>query len=127
MLMSLGFAYSGVKSAVGTSGGGFCLMTEGLSLAGQAELPVVVMLGQRTGPSTGLPTYTAQGDLHFILNAGQGEFSRFIVAPGDAEEAYYWSSVALNMAWKYQIPAFILSIKQSAKAFIVSISVPRAT
>ena len=111
MLMSLGFAYSGVKSAVGTSGGGFCLMTEGLSLAGQAELPVVVMLGQRTGPSTGLPTYTAQGDLHFILNAGQGEFSRFIVAPGDAEEAYYWSSVALNMAWKYQIPAFILSDK----------------
>jgi 2-oxoglutarate ferredoxin oxidoreductase subunit alpha len=111
MLMSLGFAYMGVKTAVGTSGGGFCLMTEGLSLAGQAELPVVVMMGQRTGPSTGLPTYTAQGDLGFVLNAGHGEFPRFVVAPGDAEEAYYWSGVALNMAWKYQLPSFILSDK----------------
>ena len=111
MLMAQGFAYQGVKAAVGTSGGGFCLMTEGLSLAGMAEMPVVIMLGQRTGPSTGLPTYTAQADLHFALNAGQGEFPRFIVSPGDAEEAYYWSGVALNMAWKYQVPAFILSDK----------------
>jgi 2-oxoglutarate/2-oxoacid ferredoxin oxidoreductase subunit alpha len=111
MIMALGFAYMGVKTAIGTSGGGFCLMTEGLSLAGQAELPVVVMMGQRTGPSTGLPTYTAQSDLHFILNAGQGEFPRFIVSPGDAKEAYYWSGVALNMAWKYQVPAFILADK----------------
>ena len=111
ILMAQGFAYEGVKAAVGTSGGGFCLMTEGLSLAGMAEMPVVIMLGQRTGPSTGLPTYTAQADLHFALNAGQGEFPRFIVSPGDAEEAYYWSGVALNMAWKYQVPAFILSDK----------------
>lgn len=111
MLMAQGFAYEGIKAAVGTSGGGFCLMTEGLSLAGMAEMPVVIMLGQRTGPSTGLPTYTAQADLHFALNAGQGEFPRFIVSPGDAEEAYYWSGVALNMAWKYQVPAFILSDK----------------
>lgn len=111
MLMALGFAYMGVKTAVGTSGGGFCLMTEGLSLAGQAELPVVVMFGQRTGPSTGLPTYTAQGDLHFVLNAGHGEFPRFVVAPGDADEAYYWSGIALNLSWKYQLPSFILSDK----------------
>ncbi len=76
-------------------------MTEGLSLAGMAEMPVAIVMAQRTGPSTGLPTYTAQGDLHFVLNAGQGEFPRFVVAPGDAEDAYYWSSVALNMAWKY--------------------------
>lgn len=111
MLMAEGFAYAGIKAAVGTSGGGFCLMTEGLSLAGQAEMPVVIMMGQRTGPSTGLPTYTAQSDLHFILNAGQGEFPRFVVAPGDAADAYYWSGVALNMAWRYQVPAFILSDK----------------
>ncbi len=111
MLMAQGFAYAGIKSAVGTSGGGFCLMTEGLSLAGMAEMPVVIMMGQRTGPSTGLPTYTAQGDLHFVLNAGQGEFPRFVVAPGDAGEAYFWSGVALNMAWKYQVPAFVLSDK----------------
>jgi 2-oxoglutarate ferredoxin oxidoreductase subunit alpha len=111
ILMALGFAYEGVKTAVGTSGGGFCLMTEGLSLSGMAEMPVVIMLGQRTGPSTGLPTFTAQGDLHFALFAGQGEFPRFVVSPGDAEEAYYWSGVALNMAWKYQVPSFILSDK----------------
>ena len=91
MLMAQGFAYAGQKAAVGTSGGGFCLMTEGLSLAGMAEMPVVIMMGQRTGPSTGLPTYTAQSDLHFILNAGQGEFPRFVIAPGDAQDAYYWS------------------------------------
>ena len=111
MLMAQGFAYAGVKAAVGTSGGGFCLMTEGLSLAGMAEMPVVVVMAQRTGPSTGLPTYTAQSDLNFVLNAGQGEFPRFIVAPGDAEEAYYWAGVALNLAWKFQVPAFILTDK----------------
>jgi len=111
ILMAQGFAYAGIKTAVGTSGGGLCLMTEGISLAGMAEMPVVVVNAQRTGPSTGLPTYTAQGDLHFVLNAGQGEFPRFIVAPGDAEEAYYWSGMALNLAWKFQVPAFILTDK----------------
>lgn len=111
MLMALGFAYAGVRAAVGTSGGGFCLMTEGLSLAGMAEIPVAVVMAQRTGPSTGLPTYTAQGDLHFVLNAGQGEFPRFVVAPGDADEAYLWAGRALNLAWAHQVPAIILSDK----------------
>ena len=111
MLMALGFSYAGIRAAVGTSGGGFCLMTEGLSLAGMAELLVVVIMAQRAGPSTGLPTYTAQGDLHFVLHAGQGEFPRLVVAPGDADEAYIWSGLALNLAWKYQIPSIILSDK----------------
>lgn len=111
MMMALGYSYMGVKSALGTSGGGFSLMVEGLGLSGQAELPVVVVLGQRAGPSTGMPTYTAQTDLNFVLHAGHGEFPRLIVAPGDAEEACYWSAVALNKAWKYQMPAFILADK----------------
>jgi len=111
ILMALGFAYTGKRSAVGTSGGGFCLMTESLSLAGMAEIPLTLLVSQRTGPSTGLPTYTGQSDLHFVLNAGQGEYPRLIVAPGDAREALYWSEVAMNMAWKFQIPAFILSDK----------------
>ncbi len=111
ILMALGFAYAGEKTAVGTSGGGFCLMTEGLSLSGMSEVPVVIVLGQRPGPSTGLPTYSGQTDLHFALNAGQGEFTRLVVAPGDLEEAYYWSAQALNLAWKYQIPAIILTDK----------------
>ena len=86
-------------------------MTEGLSLAGMAEVPLTLVVSQRTGPSTGLPTYTAQSDLHFVLNAGQGEYPRMIVAPGDAAEALYWSGIAMNLAWKFQIPAFILSDK----------------
>ena len=89
ILMAEGFAYAGAKAAVGTSGGGFCLMTEGLSLAGMAEMPLAIVMAQRVGPSTGLPTYTAQGDLHFVINAGQGEFPRFVVAPGDADDAYF--------------------------------------
>jgi 2-oxoglutarate/2-oxoacid ferredoxin oxidoreductase subunit alpha len=111
MLMATGFSYAGEKAAVGTSGGGFCLMTEGLSFSAMAELPVVILLGQRPGPSTGLPTYTGQTELNFALSAGQGEFTRFIAAPGDAEEAYYWSAVSMNLAWKYQIPSIILCDK----------------
>jgi 2-oxoglutarate ferredoxin oxidoreductase subunit alpha len=109
ILMALGCSYAGTRAAVGTSGGGFCLMTEALSLAGIAELPVLIILGQRTGPSTGLATYSAQSDLHFALHAGQGEFPRLIIAPGDAGEARHWSGMALDLAWKYQIPAIILS------------------
>ncbi len=111
IIMALGFAYAGKKAAVGTSGGGFCLMTEGLSFAGQSEIPVVIVVGQRTGPSTGLPTYTGQSELHFVLHAGQGEFPRLIVAPGDAEESYAWASLAVQLAWKYQVPAIILGDK----------------
>ena len=108
MLMALGLSYAGKKVAVGTSGGGFCLMTEGFSLAGGAEVPVVVVMGQRTGPSTGLPTYSGQTDLHFVLHAGQGEFPRLVVAPGDPEQAFIWSSLAVSIAWKCQVPAVIL-------------------
>ncbi|MDD2679861.1 MAG: 2-oxoacid:acceptor oxidoreductase subunit alpha [Candidatus Omnitrophica bacterium] len=111
ILMALGFSYTGESVAVGTSGGGFCLMTEGLSFAGMSELPVVIIVGQRPGPSTGLPTYSAQTELHFVLNAGQGEFTRFIVAPGDAEEAYFWSAEALNISRKYQLASVILTDK----------------
>lgn len=111
MLMALGFAYAGEKVAVGTSGGGFCLMTEGVSFAGMAEIPIVIVMGQRPGPSTGLPTYSSQTELRFVLHAGQGEFPRLIVAPGDAEEAYHWSTVVLNAAWQFQIPAFVLTDK----------------
>ncbi len=108
ILMAQGLAYAGKKAAVGTSGGGFCLMTESFSMAGMNEVPVVVVMGQRTGPSTGLPTYTGQTDLHFMLHAGQGEFPRLVVAPGDTSQACAWSSLALSLAWKCQVPAIIL-------------------
>ena len=111
ILMGLGGAVAGAKTAVGTSGGGFCLMTEGLSFAGMAEIPIVIVVSQRTGPSTGLPTYTGQAELQFVLHAGQGEFPRLVVAPADAGEAYRWSAAAMHLAWKYQIPAFVLPDK----------------
>ena len=115
ILMAEGFAYAGKRVAVGTSGGGFCLMTEGMSLAGMAEIPVVFLLGQRPGPSTGLPTYSCQTELHFAVNAGQGEFVRFIVAPGDLEETCFWSATALALSWKYQIPSIVLYDKNLAE------------
>ncbi|MDV2480605.1 2-oxoacid:acceptor oxidoreductase subunit alpha [Methanoculleus sp. Wushi-C6] len=115
ILMALGLAYAGEKAAVGTSGGGFCLMTEGLSLAGMAEIPVTIVMGQRPGPSTGLPTYTSQADLHFVLNAGQGEFPRLVVAPGDLDETYAWSATALMLSWKYQVPSIVLTDKTLAE------------
>lgn len=111
MLMACGLIYSGEKTAVGTSGGGFCLMVEGLSMTGMAEIPIVVVMSQRPGPSTGVPTYTAQADLNFVLSAGHGEFLRFVIAPGDAEEAFSFSQIAMDLAWKYQIPAIILMDK----------------
>jgi len=121
VVMALGHAYAGERAAVGTSGGGFALMVEALSMAGQAELPIVVVLGQRPGPSTGLPTYTAQGDLEFALTAGHGEFPRAVVAPGDVEQAYAWSTLAMDLAWKYQAPVIVLgdrTLNDNAQSFV---------
>ncbi|MGC9514870.1 2-oxoacid:acceptor oxidoreductase subunit alpha [Methanocrinis sp.] len=120
ILMAQGFAYAGKRAALGTSGGGFCLMNEGMSLAGMAETPLVAVVSMRAGPSTGVPTYTAQSDLHFVMNAGQGEFTHLVIAPGDAEQAYYWSATSMGLAWKYQIPVILLSDKtlsESAYSF----------
>ncbi|MFX0096618.1 MAG: 2-oxoacid:acceptor oxidoreductase subunit alpha [Candidatus Hodarchaeota archaeon] len=111
MNMIAGAAFAGARAMTATSGGGFCLMSEALGMAGMTETPVVVMLSQRTGPSTGLPTYTAQADLRFAIHASQGEFPRVIIAPGDVEECYYETMRAFNWAEKYQIPAILLTDK----------------
>ena len=87
--MIAGAAFAGARAMTATSGGGFCLMSEGLGMAGMTETSVVIMVGQRPGPSTGLPTYSAQGDLRFVIHAGQGEFPRIVIAPGDVEECFY--------------------------------------
>lgn len=115
-LMALGAAYAGARTMVGTSGGGFALMTEALSLAGQGELPMVIVEAQRPGPSTGVPTYTMQGDLAFVVHAGHGDILRVVLAPGDAEEAFYTAGLAMNLAWKFQIPAFVLSDKHLSES-----------
>lgn len=109
--MALGASFTGAKAMVGTSGGGFALMTEAFSLAGMAELPLVVYLAQRTGPSTGVPTHTAQSDLRFALNAGHGEFAKIVVAPGDAQEAIVRTQEAFYLTCKYRTPAIVLGDK----------------
>jgi 2-oxoglutarate ferredoxin oxidoreductase subunit alpha len=94
-----------------TSGGGFCLMTEGLSFTAMTESPIVIMLGQRPGPSTGLATYSAQGDLLFAVYGAHGEFQRIVLAPGDVEECFYMTQEAFNLAEKFQIPVILLTDK----------------
>ncbi|WP_448517065.1 2-oxoacid:acceptor oxidoreductase subunit alpha, partial [Pseudothermotoga sp.] len=101
--------YAGARGLVTTSGGGFALMCEAISLAGMIETPIVVHLGQRPGPATGLPTRTEQADLNLVLYAGHGEFPRVIYAPGSIEEAYELTAKAFNVADKFQIPVFVLT------------------
>lgn len=114
--MVAGASFAGVRSMTATSGGGFCLMSEALGMIGMTETSPVIVLVQRSGPSTGLPTYTAQGDLRFAIHASQGEFPRIVVAPGDVTESYYITLDIFNLAEKFQIPAIIISDKYLAES-----------
>ena len=105
---TVGAAYAGARAMCGTSGGGLSLMAEATSFAGMAEIGVVFVDSQRTGPSTGLPTKTDQSDLNFVLGIGQGDWPRIIIAPTSVEECFYAAANALNLAAKYQTPVFIL-------------------
>jgi 2-oxoglutarate/2-oxoacid ferredoxin oxidoreductase subunit alpha len=107
--MALGASYAGVRSMTGTSGGGFALMVEGLSLAAMTETPVVIVLAQRPGPATGFPTRTEQGELLFALHAAHGEFPRAVFAPGDPRQAFTLTAKAFELAERYQVPAIILT------------------
>jgi 2-oxoglutarate ferredoxin oxidoreductase subunit alpha len=106
---AIGAWYAGGRALVTTSGGGFALMTEGLSLAGMLENPVVIHVAQRPGPATGLPTRTEQADLQLVLYGGHGEFPRMIFAPGNPREAFYLTHRSFNMSAKHQVPAIILT------------------
>lgn len=107
--MALGASFAGVRSMTGSSGGGFALMVEGLSLAAMTETPIVIALAQRPGPATGFPTRTEQAELQFALYASHGEFPRVIFAPGTPEQAFYLTNKAFDIAEKYQISVFILT------------------
>lgn len=108
---ALGFSYAGARVSVGTSGGGFALMVEGVSYAGVAEMPIVVFLAQRPGPATGLPTWTGQGDLMFAVHSGHGEFMRVILAPGDLEEMFEIGAASYNIADVFQTPVIVITDK----------------
>ncbi len=109
--IAIGANYAGVRAMTGTSGGGFALMTETVSMVGLAETPMVYFISQRVGPSTGMPTWTEQADLFQIWGAGQGDFPKIILAPGTVQEAYWYMGNAFNLAQKYQLPVFVLSDK----------------
>lgn len=115
--MALGASYAGARAMVTTSGGGFALMNEALSLAGMTETPVVIHVAQRPGPATGLPTRTEQGDLEYVLYAGHGYFPRIILAAGTIEEGIELTHNAFNLADKYQVPVFILSDQYYVDSF----------
>lgn len=100
-----------------TSGGGFALMVEGLSLAAMTETPIVVVVAQRPAPATGFPTRTAQADLEFVLHAGHGEFARVVYVPGTIEEAFSVTIKAFNIAEKYQVPVFLMTDQHLADSY----------
>ena len=107
--MAIGAAHAGCRTMCATSGGGFALMTEGVGAAGMMEIPLVIVDVQRSGPSTGVPTKTEQGDLWQVLGASQGDFPRFIVAPRDAVDSFNTIPMLFNLVDKYQCPSIVLS------------------
>ena len=106
---AMGASYAGARAFVSTSGGGFSLMCEGISCVGMMELPIVVLVGSRPGPATGMPTRTSQEDLELVLYAGAGYFPRMIFAPGTIEDAFKLTQNAFNLTQEYQVPVFILT------------------
>ncbi|MFA4837727.1 MAG: 2-oxoacid:acceptor oxidoreductase subunit alpha [Dehalococcoidia bacterium] len=107
--MAIGASFAGSRAMTATSGGGFCLMVEGIGLAGMTETPVVIVESQRAGPAIGLPTRTEQSDLQFAIHASHGDFPRAVLAPADIEDCFRLTVKAFNLAEKYQIPVILLT------------------
>ncbi len=116
--MAIGASFTGAKSVVGTSGGGFALMVEGYSLAGITEAPVLVILSMRPGPATGVPTYTEQADLEFALVAGHGDFLRIVASPSTIHDAFFLTAEMLDLVWKFQTPGILLTEKHLSESFM---------
>lgn len=114
--LAVGASFAGVRSMTGSAGGGFALMVETLSLTGVMETPLVVLVAQRPGPATGLPTWTSQGDLQFVIRAGHGEFQKIVFTPGDSLEHFELTRKAFEMAEKYQVPVILLTDKYLLEA-----------
>lgn len=115
--LAIGASYAGARAMTATSGGGFSLMVEAYGLASMAEVPLVIIEGQRPGPATGLPTKTGQGDLLFVLFAAPGDFPRVIIAPSSIADCYTETKRAFYLAEKYQLPVMVLVDKQLAESY----------
>lgn len=117
---AIGAALTGTRAATSTSGPGYSLMVEGVGWAGINEVPLVVTLYQRGGPSTGMPTRSEQGDLRFAIHTGHGEFPRIVLASGDLVEAFYDAIRAFNYAEQYQLPVIHLVDKTIASTTVTT-------
>jgi 2-oxoglutarate ferredoxin oxidoreductase subunit alpha len=111
-----GAMFMGTRAMTATSGGGFDLMSETVSLNGIIENPMVFVLAQRPGPATGLPTWTAQGDLLMAVNTAHGEFARCVMAVSSATDAFHLMSEAFNLAERFQTAVIVMTDKQIAEA-----------
>lgn len=118
--MVIGASFAGVRAMTATSGGGFALMTESVGLAAMTETPLVLVEAMRPGPATGLPTWTEQSDLRFVIHAAQGEFPRVILSPGDTDEAMRLTHLAFDISDEYQLPVIILTDKYLAESSMSS-------
>jgi len=118
--IALGASAAGVRSMTASSGGGLALMVEALGLTAITETPLVIVDVMRPGPATGMPTKTGQSDLSFLLSASQDEFPRIILAPRDAQDAFYQTIRAFDMADRFQVPVIILSDQYLADTSITT-------
>lgn len=116
ILIAIGAAYAGVRAMTATSGPGLSLKTESIGLASMSETPLVIVNVQRQGPSTGMATQHAQGDLLFTVHIGHSEYPLVVIAPGDVEEVFEKTIEAFNIAEKYQMPVIILLDKHLAES-----------
>ncbi|HUV46596.1 MAG TPA: 2-oxoacid:acceptor oxidoreductase subunit alpha [Candidatus Bathyarchaeia archaeon] len=114
---AVGASFVGVRTMTATSGGGFCLMTEGLGLSGITEIPIVIVNSMRPGPASGMPTLSGQGDLQFMIHAAQDNFPRIVLAPGDAEECFKLAKKSFYLAEKFQVPVIILMDKNISESY----------
>lgn len=123
--LCIGSMYMGARAFTATSGGGFDLMTETISFAGISETPLVIVLAQRNGPGTGVPTWTGAGDLNVAINSGHGEFPRCVISLSDVRDSYTLTQKAFNIAEKYQLPVIILTEKQISESLFNVIDLPK--
>ena len=105
---AIGASFAGVRSMTASAGGGFALMVEGVSLAAVTEVPLVVVVGGRPGPATGLPTWTCQTDLQYVMHAAHGEFPRVVFTPGNLEECFKLTRISFLLAEKYHTQVYIV-------------------
>ena len=107
--MAIGANYAGVRGFTASAGPGLSLMMESIGLSGMTETPLVIINTQRGGPSTGLPTKQEQSDLMQMIYGTHGDIPKIVVAPTDAEDAFYLTMEAFNLAEEYQCPVILLN------------------